>query len=439
VPGQESGSRAGVILLICSHLSFDMTLRGLLWNTGQSYGFDPGIKVSTEHLPMKIDEGSMSPRVFGDAANIGVERALTEIRAGRPVLIQSGGESLMALAVDGVAADRIAAFQGLFHPALPQLVITARRARALGLDVAEPVQLELSKDDDAQSIFALASAVTVERKILAQAAGESAVAAIELAKLVQKLPALLVARVATAASSFDPPLVSVAAAAVTNFSQDLIRSLAIAGEAQVPLQSGVGTRFVVFRDAIGAAPVAIIVGRPDLSRPVPIRVHSACLTGDVFGSRRCDCGDQLQLAVRCLHEAGGGVVLYLEQEGRGLGLANKMRAYELQDGGLDTVDANTTLGFDDDERDYRMAARMLEILGCTRVVMLTNNPGKLDGLAAAGIEISGRIPLNTPINADNRRYLAALAKRAGHLLDGVLAGEGEPEVGAAHLRPERPS
>jgi GTP cyclohydrolase II len=345
----------------------------------------------------------------------------------------------MALPVDGVTAERVAAFQGLFHPVLPQLVITARRARALGLDVGEPVQLELSQDDDAHSIFALASAPTVERKIVAEAARPSAIAAIELAKLVQKLPALLVASADVAPASFDPPLVSVAAAAVTKFRHDVIRSLAIAGEAQVPLQSGVATRFVVFRDAIGGAPVAIIVGKPEFSKPVPVRLHSACLTGDVFGSRRCDCGDQLRMAVRCLHEAGGGVVLYLEQEGRGLGLANKMRAYELQDGGLDTVDANTTLGFDDDERDYRMAARMLEILGCTRVFMLTNNPGKLDGLADAGIEIFGRIPLNTPINAHNRRYLSALAKRAGHLLDGVLAGEGEPEAGAAHLRPERPS
>jgi GTP cyclohydrolase II len=236
----------------------------------------------------------------------------------------------------------------------------------------------------------------------------------------------LMVAAARSAPAFDPPLVAVAATAVARFHRDNIRSLAIAGEAQVPLHSGLTTRFVVFRDAIGGAPIAIIVGAPDFSAPVPIRLHSACLTGDVFRSRRCDCGDQLRLALTCLAEAGGGVILYLEQEGRGLGLANKMRAYELQDAGFDTVDANTTLGFDDDERDYGAAARMLELLGCKQVIMLTNNPDKLDGLADAGIEISGRIPLNTPINAHNRRYLAALAKRAGHLLDDVLAGDGEP-------------
>jgi GTP cyclohydrolase II len=153
---------------------------------------------------------------------------------------------------------------------------------------------------------------------------------------------------------------------------------------------------------------------------VAVRLHSACLTGDVFGSRRCDCGDQLRLSLRCLEEQGGGIVLYLEQEGRGLGLANKMRTYSLQDAGLDTLDANAALGFDDDERDYGAAARMLQMLGCTRIRLLTNNPTKLDGLTRAGINVVGRIPLQGPINADNRRYLTAKATRAGHKLDHLL-------------------
>jgi GTP cyclohydrolase II len=169
----------------------------------------------------------------------------------------------------------------------------------------------------------------------------------------------------------------------------------------------------------------VIVGTPDLSKPVPVRLHSACLTGDVFGSRRCDCGDQLKLALVRLQEAGGGVILYLAQEGRGLGLANKMRTYQLQDAGLDTVDANTTLGFDDDERDYGVAVRMLQMLGCNRVVLLTNNPAKLDGLSKAGIQIAGRWPIETPINSDNRRYMTAKASRAGHHLRHVTAALAE--------------
>ena len=204
----------------------------------------------------------------------------------------------------------------------------------------------------------------------------------------------------------------------------------------MPLNTGTRTRFVVFRDAMGGSSVAIIVGKPDFTNPVPVRLHSACLTGDVFGSRRCDCGDQLRLALTRLEDLGGGIILYLPQEGRGLGLANKMRTYQMQDDGLDTVDANTTLGFDDDERDYGIAARMLQMLNCTRVVMLTNNPAKLDGLAKAGIEIASRMPLEAPINADNLRYLTAKASRAGHRLDHVmasLADSSDPEPDVAPL------
>jgi GTP cyclohydrolase II len=218
---------------------------------------------------------------------------------------------------------------------------------------------------------------------------------------------------------------SVTADAIAPFHQMAVASLAIAAEASIPLEGGIAARFVVFRDAIGGTATAVVVGMPDFSKPMPVRLHSACLTGDVFGSRRCDCGDQLRLALRCLDERGGGIILYLEQEGRGLGLANKMRAYRLQDAGLDTLDANATLGFEDDERDYGVAARMLRILGCTRVRLLTNNPAKLDGLVQAGIEVVGRIPLQGPVNADNRRYLTAKATRAGHKLDHLLGALAE--------------
>jgi GTP cyclohydrolase II len=216
------------------------------------------------------------------------------------------------------------------------------------------------------------------------------------------------------------------AKAISQFRRMAIDSLAVAAEADVPLAGGLPARFVVFRDAIGGSSIAVIVGSPDLSEPVPLRMHSACLTGDVFGSRRCDCGDQLRLALSRLEDLGGGIILYLEQEGRGLGLANKMRAYRLQDAGLDTIDANSALGFDDDERDYGVAARVLQVLGCPRVRLLTNNPAKLHGLSQAGIEITGRIPLQGPINPDNRRYLTAKATRAGHKLDHLLATLSEP-------------
>jgi GTP cyclohydrolase II len=256
----------------------------------------------------------------------------------------------------------------------------------------------------------------------AEPAGPAAIAAIELVKLAQMLPAVLVVDAEPArATEFAPAMVIVEAETVAQFREHVVRSVQISGEAQISLGFGVRTRFVVFRDMMGDSPIAIFIGTPDLSRPVPVRLHSACLTGDVFGSRRCDCGDQLKLAITRLEAEGGGIILYLAQEGRGVGLANKMRTYQLQDLGLDTIDANTTLGFDDDERRYDIAARMLQMLGCTRVVLLTNNPAKLDGLTKGGIEVTGRIPIETPINADNRRYLTAKVLRAGHRLDHLIA------------------
>jgi GTP cyclohydrolase II len=272
-----------------------------------------------------------------------------------------------------------------------------------------------------QKVFSLAAEARAQAGIAAKPASATARHALDLAKFALQLPAVLAAQARPGAeAAFDPPLVTVAGDAVPHFHRAAVGSLKMVGEARVPLAEGVKTRFVIFRDGVGGESAAVVVGMPNFAKPVPVRLHSACLTGDVFGSRRCDCGDQLKLALSRLAEIGGGVILYLDQEGRGLGLVNKMRAYALQDGGLDTVDANTTLGFDDDERDYAIAARMLELLGCTRVRLLTNNPAKISGLAESGIEIAERLPLVAPVNRDNHRYLAAKAARAGHSLDHLL-------------------
>jgi GTP cyclohydrolase II len=364
-----------------------------------------------------------------------VGRGLAEFRAGRPVLLEDAKETLICLPVEGLDKDRLQAFRSLCAPIEPRLVITSLRARSLGIAANEPIALELASAADANMILALVADATSSHEFVPEPAGPAAVAAIELVKLAQILPAVMVAETTGAiANTFNPSIVAVEASAVTRFREQATQSLTIAGEAHVPLSSGVRTRFVVFRDDFGDDPVAVIVGTPDMSKPVPVRIHSACLTGDVFGSRRCDCGDQLRLALARLQEAGGGVILYLAQEGRGVGLANKMRTYRLQDGGLDTVDANTTLGFDDDERDYGIAVRMLQMLGCNRVVLLTNNPAKVDSLAKAGIEITSRMPIETPIHSDNRRYLTAKASRAGHQLRDVMASltdesEGTEEAG----------
>ena len=373
---------------------------------------------------------SASSKLFGSKGHTSVSRGLAEYHARRPVLINwvnGVSETLLTLPVEGLDAQRLGEFLTLCAPAVPELIITAQRALALGINASTPMALQLSSGADARSILALVGNTGSERVPPAMPAGHFAAAAIQLVKLSQGLPAVLAAKVSPAdLAACDPRIITVDADAVARFADEAVKSLTLASEAPVPLDSGTRTRFVVFRDALGGSPVAIIVGKPDFSKPVPVRLHSACLTGDVFGSRRCDCGDQLKLALRRLEDLGGGIIIYLAQEGRGLGLANKMRTYEMQDEGLDTVDANTTLGFDDDERDYGVAARMLQMLECPRIVLLTNNPTKLDGLAKAGIEIAGRMSLETPINSDNVRYLTAKAARAGHRLDHLMASLADP-------------
>ncbi len=172
----------------------------------------------------------------------------------------------------------------------------------------------------------------------------------------------------------------------------------------------------IYNGADGKEHVVLTIGHLDRHRPALVRVHSECFTGDVLGSRRCDCGDQLAESLRRIAAEGCGVLLYLRQEGRGIGLADKLRAYNLQDLGYDTVDANTQLGHAPDKRDYGVAAGILRDLGVVAVRLLTNNPAKVAGLSAHGIAVVDRIPLVTPVQPENRGYLRAKAERMGHLL-----------------------
>jgi GTP cyclohydrolase II len=189
----------------------------------------------------------------------------------------------------------------------------------------------------------------------------------------------------------------------------------IVARARLPLEDLPETQIVAFRAADdGQEHVALVIGAFG-GQPPLVRLHSECLTGDVFGSLKCDCGPQLREALRIIGEAGGGVLLYLRQEGRGIGLANKLRAYALQDRGLDTVDANRRLGFADDERDYAHAAAMLRLLGIDEVRLLTNNPNKVAGLEKTGIKVSKRVPHHMPANPHNADYLATKRKKSGHL------------------------
>ena len=194
--------------------------------------------------------------------------------------------------------------------------------------------------------------------------------------------------------------------------------LRLVTRARLPLDGAPDTEVVAFRPQSGGLEhLALRIGQPDHHAPVLIRLHSACLTGDLLGSLKCDCGPQLHAAIATIAaNPGGGILLYLQQEGRGIGLINKLRAYALQDQGFDTVDANLRLGFEEDERDFALAAKMLDLLGVASVRLLTNNPAKVAGLEAGGITVTERITHAMPANPHNAHYLATKRDRSGHIL-----------------------
>lgn len=236
--------------------------------------------------------------------------------------------------------------------------------------------------------------------------------AVALAKLARLLPAVVVAE----GGAVQADQIGVAADAVAAYQINAARTLRVVSQARVPLADAENARIVAFRPADGGVEhLAIIIGEPDGDQPVLARLHSECFTGDLLGSLRCDCGDQLKGAIAEIAAAGSGVLLYLAQEGRGIGLVNKLRAYQLQDDGFDTLDANLQLGFDDDERIYQPAAQMLRLLGIGAVRLLTNNPLKVEALAAHGIAVVERVPHVFPANDHNQTYLRTKAVRGGHL------------------------
>jgi GTP cyclohydrolase II len=245
-------------------------------------------------------------------------------------------------------------------------------------------------------------------------------AALILAKLARLLPAVLAAPLAPAAEDRvrQLSLFSVPAADLMSYPAASAVGLRQIASARVPLENAADARVIAFRTE-GAAieHLAIMVGQPEEAEAPLVRIHSECFTGDLLGSLRCDCGLQLRGAIARMAEEGAGVLLYLAQEGRNIGLVNKLRAYSLQDRGLDTLDANRALGWGADERNFLIAATMLQALGLQRVRLLTNNPDKLSALAECGVEVVGREAHAFAPNGVNDYYLATKAERFGHLLD----------------------
>ncbi|MFU8806855.1 MAG: GTP cyclohydrolase II [Bradymonadaceae bacterium] len=202
----------------------------------------------------------------------------------------------------------------------------------------------------------------------------------------------------------------------TNIEEEAELVVEVYATAELPTRFGQFRIIAFVNNRDGEEHVAIVQGEPSERSGVVTRIHSECLTGDVFGSLKCDCGSQLDLALQEIAQNDVGIILYMRQEGRGIGLANKVKAYSLQDGGMDTVEANLHLGFDDDLRDYDVSAEMLKLLGVKSIELLTNNPSKVDGLCKAGIDVVQRRPIKTTPNPHNYAYLETKRTKSGHLL-----------------------
>ncbi len=238
--------------------------------------------------------------------------------------------------------------------------------------------------------------------------------AVKLMKIAGLLPDAVIEK--DAAGSSDN-LLEVTAQAIADYPLALASGIEKISEARVPLKDAGETTIIAFRPRFGHQEhLAIVVGEPQKQAAPYVRIHSSCITGDVLGSLRCDCGNQLHKALMIIGKQKNGIILYLSQEGRGISIANKLRAYELQDEGMDTVEANEALGFLPDERDFAVAAEMLRSIGLHKVTLITNNPEKIKALARYGIEVVRREPVVTETNMHNRRYLKTKASKLGHHL-----------------------
>jgi len=351
-----------------------------------------------------------------------VDRATADLRRGIPVYVTGTDDECYlvyaAEAVDNGRLQRLKAFST--ETAHPVIVLTGPRAAALGLsDGASPTYIVRSHADLNESIVGYLSdpcsdfPAPADISTLAVDPGSRlSKASVKLTKIARLIPSVVAVK-----ASPTPTMLSVSVEDIEAYDDTAGASLRMVSQARVPLEDAENARIVAFRPRDGGVEhLAIVIGEPDINEPVLIRLHSECFTGDLLGSLRCDCGSQLRGAIAEIAQTGSGILLYLAQEGRGIGLINKLRAYQLQDAGLDTVEANLHIGFDMDERVYLPAAQMLKLMGISRVRLMTNNPLKMSSLERFGVEMTERVPHIFPSNMHNQGYLKTKAAKSGHLL-----------------------
>ena len=367
-------------------------------------------------------------------------RGLFDLQRGRPLYVST------PVAQSPVDAVLLAAVEGLNDCVLEQLrevgrggvrlAVTRYRAQAMRLSTngyhRSALSVGLERQASPKEILHLSSAPSDYAVMTADVREASSAEAggLSLARIGRLLPAVVTVAVEASAVSLvralidDGSVLAMTTEQIKTMEADDGIDVTHVSDGPVPLEGAEDARFMSFREANGILEhVAILIGdREAWPDPLPVRIHSACLTGDLFGSLRCDCGEQLRGGLRVLTEAGGGVLLYLAQEGRGIGFGNKLRAYTLQQSGLDTVDADCMLGFGADERRYDAAVEMLKHLKVDRVLLLTNNPEKVRAVKEGGIEVVDRQPLYGTLNRHNVRYVKAKVQRAGHWLGDMLSG-----------------
>ncbi|HEY9164451.1 MAG TPA: GTP cyclohydrolase II [Magnetovibrio sp.] len=385
-------------------------------------------------MPHRRDQHTM-PATREPASLLSVDRGVFELRRGRAVcVVAANGAAALILAAEGATPQTLQDLETI-SGTQPTLALTRRRAEVLRLESGvvsgdrAVVTLTSPHGFDADAVLRLADPLREDPSQDASAAevrpapahGPEA-AAIGLTKIARLLPAALVSTLSDpeardlAGWAARRNLILVDAGDVFQYERTAARTLTRVSEARVPLQDAENAHIIAFRPQDGGLEhLAIVIGEPSSDVPALVRLHSECFTGDLLGSLRCDCGDQLRGAIAAIAAAGSGVLLYLAQEGRGIGLVNKLRAYTLQDRGLDTLDANEQLGFDADERVYLPAAQMLKNLGLNQVRLLTNNPNKVADLESHGITITERVPHAFPSNKHNESYLETKKAKGGHL------------------------
>jgi GTP cyclohydrolase II len=355
-----------------------------------------------------------------------VDRAQSELRRGLPVVVlpQRGPASLVVAAElsSPVALNALKTWSGKTL----RVLLTHHRAATLKIRLytEEIVAVPLPREEAARAAQVLADPTRdlhnplmgpwkAERAPLAV----SAKAAVKLAKIASLLPAVVEVPIEAAKAkrlAVREGLLSVSVADIDRHAA--APGFKIAARARLPLANAEETHVLAFRPTNGGREhLALIIGTPEPPGPVLVRLHSECLTGDLLGSLKCDCGDQLRGAIAAIGKAGSGILLYLAQEGRGIGLINKLKAYELQDQGFDTIEANERLGFEADERGFAAAAEMLKYLGFSSVRLMTNNPDKVAALARFGLNVVERVPHKFPTNPHNAAYVATKKAKAGHL------------------------